>query len=75
MTQSGRQPTLAQETLHPHDLFVLNSTNKIVFQKLFQIGSWPCPTPCTILTYCEVDVRVEIESCEVFLAFDVASIL
>ena len=31
--------------------------------------------PCTVPTYCEVDVRVEIESCEAFLAFDVASIL
>jgi hypothetical protein len=31
--------------------------------------------PCTVPTYCEVDVGVEIESCEACLAFDVASIL
>jgi hypothetical protein len=30
--------------------------------------------PCTIPTYREIDVRVEIESCETFPAFDVASI-
>lgn len=30
--------------------------------------------PCTIPTYCEVDVGVEIESCEALPSFDVASI-
>ena len=31
--------------------------------------------PGAVRTHCEVNVRVEIECCEAFLAFDVASIL
>jgi hypothetical protein len=71
-SQMSANDPIGTNSLSPHDLFVLSSTQKILSQKIFQIRSRSCPVPSAVGTDPDVNVWVEGEARQQVMTVSIA---